>query len=100
MNLSVSTMMSVIVEEWNELGLKCHPCHVAKFGEFCKNFYTEIFHGLTLLHRSLIVTHVYLLTRACLYFALLIWLAYVEFGKGVKRHMLDSNPLQDQRLDP
>ena len=34
------------------------------------------------------------------YSALLIWLAYVEFGKGVKRHMLDSNPLQDQRLDP
>ena len=34
------------------------------------------------------------------YSALLIWLAYVEFGKGVKRHMLDSNLLQDERLDP
>ena len=98
-NLSVSTMMSVIVEEWNELGLKCHPCHVAKFGEFCKNFYTEIFHGLTLLHRSLIVTHVYLLTRACLYSALDM-AGICGVWKGSKRYLLDSNLLQNQRLDP
>ena len=45
----------------------------------CKYFHKEIVHGLSLL-RSLIVTHVYLLTKACLYSALLIWLAYVEFG--------------------
>ena len=63
MNLSVSTMMSVIVEERNELDFKCYPCHAANFGGFCKNFHKEIVHSLALLLRSLIVTHVYLLTR-------------------------------------
>ena len=99
-NLGMSTMTSVIVEERNELGLKCHPAMLSNLGVFCKNFHKESIHSLTLFHRSLIVTHVYLLTRACLYSALLIWLVFVEFGLGVKRHLLDSNLLQDQRSDP
>ena len=65
-------------EERNELD-SCAILSYRQIWGFCKNFYKEIVHGLFLLLRSLIVTHVYLLMRVYLYSVLLIWLAYMEF---------------------
>ena len=51
-NLSVSIMISWVVEEQNDLGFKCHPVMLPDFGDFEKYYY-KIVHGLTLLHGSL-----------------------------------------------
>ena len=80
MNLSVSTMMPIVVEERNDLGFKCHPIMLPTLGIFLKNFHRKSVHGLTLLHRSLKITHVYFLANAYLYSTILSWMAYVEFG--------------------
>ena len=71
-NLSVSTMMSAIVEEWNAFGLGCHPALLPNFWGFRKNFHKRSVHGLTFLGRSLNVTQVCFLIKAYLHSASLI----------------------------
>ena len=41
--LDVSTMMFVTVEEWNDLGLKCHPAMLPNLGIFAKIFTKKLF---------------------------------------------------------
>ena len=57
--------------EWTWPQVPSLPC-CHSWGFFARIFIKKFVHGLTLLDRSLIVAHVYLLTRACLYSALLI----------------------------
>ena len=58
MNLSVSAMMFVTVEERNDLGLKCHPAMLPNLGIFAGILITKFVHGLILLYVSLNVAHV------------------------------------------
>ena len=44
-----------------------HPAMLPNLGGFARIFTRKGVHGLTLLYRSLNVTHTYFLTRACLY---------------------------------
>ena len=56
-NLNVSTMISWVVEEWNDLGFKCHPIMLPDLGIFERIFTEKDVHGLTLFYGSLKVTH-------------------------------------------
>ena len=60
MNLNVSTMISLVVEERNDLGFKCHPIMLPDLGIFERIFTEKDVHGLTLFHRSLKVAHSFL----------------------------------------
>ena len=59
-NLNVSTMMSWVVEERNNLGFKCHPIMLPDLGIFERIFIEKGVHGLTLFYGSLKVTHNFL----------------------------------------
>ena len=67
---------------------------------FERIFSRKIVHGLTLFHGSLRITHCFLPTLIP-YFTSPALMVYVEFLMDeVEWHLLDSNLLQGQKLDP
>ena len=56
-NFNVSTMISRVVEERNDLGFECHPVMLPDLGIFERIFAEKDVHGLTLFHGSLRVAH-------------------------------------------
>ena len=78
MNLNVSTMISLVVEERNDLGFKCHPIMLPDLGIFERIFTEKDVHGLTLFHGSLRDAHRFL-PELIPYFTSPALMVYVEF---------------------
>ena len=64
MNLNVSTMMSRIVEERNDLGFKYHPVMLSDLGIFERIITEKVFMVLLSFIGLSKITHVYLLAKA------------------------------------
>ena len=93
MNLNVSTMISRVVEERNDLGFKCYPVMLPDLGIFERIFPEKLFMVLLSsmgLSESLIASYQHLS---------LFYLTDVSVDE-VECPLLGSNLLQDQRLDP
>ena len=72
-------MMSVIVEEQNEPYLRCHLAMLPNLGFFARIFIKKVFMVL-LSFIGLSISLMCIFLPGLAYSALLIWLAYVEFG--------------------
>ena len=97
MNLNVSTMISWVVEKWNDLGFKRHPVMLPDLGIFERIFAEKDVHGLTLFHGSLRITHCFFTSTYPLFYLTGSNSICGVLVNEVEWHLLDSNLLQGQR---
>ena len=98
-NLNVSIMISWVVEERNDLGFKCYPVMLPDLGIFERIFPEKLFMVLLSsmgLSESLIASYQHL---SLFYLTGSDGICGVSMDE-VECHLLGSNLLQDQRLDP